>query len=421
MSVKGRTMNFIDLFAGAGGLSEGFMRERFSPVAFVEKCPNACNTLKTRLAYRYLKDNGKAALYLKYLQSEISREEFYSLIPNKILNAVINEEISKDTLGKIFAKIDSIVGGRQVDLILGGAPCQSYSIARRHLSPEKLRNDPRNYLYKYYIDFLKHYKPNAFLFENVPGFLNVEKGKYFLELLKSLRELGYSTQYKILNAADFNVLQNRKRVFIVGTRTGQPAFIYPEPPPNNYTLKDIFSDLPQLKAGQDMHCIENASQSNDYLEGSLIRSNEFNIVLQHRTRKINNQDKEIYKIAVNKYLNEGKQLQYSELPKNLQTHKNKFCFVDRYKVLNVAGFSHTILSHLAKDGHHFIYPDSINLRSISIREAARIQSFPDDYFFEGSLSSCFRQIGNAVPVLLAQSLAKQFRERAEDNEILVLP
>ena len=404
-------MNFIDLFAGAGGLSEGFIREGFIPVAFVEKDANACYTLKTRITYYNLNNMGNQEIYLHYLKGKLSKEELYGNVPENLLNSVINEEINKETIDLIFQKIDRIAEKNKIDIIIGGPPCQAYSLIGRSKIGEIVRKDNRNYLFRYYIEFLKRYKPDAFIFENVPGLLSAANGKYFTEMLKGFKSIGYCVQHKILNAADYGVLQNRKRVFIVGSRENN-HFTFPEPDKNistHYTLKDLFYDLPLLKAGEKKNIAYYKYGENDYLKNSFIR-NGFDFTTQHITRPLNNHDLAIYKMAINKFAEEGIQLRYNELPEELQSHRNKTSFTDRFKVLNLSGLSHTLVSHLSKDGHYYIYPDLKNPRSISIREAARIQSFPDDYFFEGSRTSCFQQIGNAVPVLFAQAIAKKIKE-----------
>jgi len=125
-----KKINYIDLFAGAGGLSEGFIRAGFNPIAHVEMNKDACDTLKTRSAYHWLKENNKSEIYLEYLKSDKKiKEEFWrNNIPDNIINSVINTEISEDTLPYIFDKIDKELGNNQVDLIIGGPPCQAYSI-----------------------------------------------------------------------------------------------------------------------------------------------------------------------------------------------------------------------------------------------------------------------------------------------------
>lgn len=403
-------MNFIDIFAGAGGLSEGFLREGFSPVVFVEKDKDACNTLKTRLAYLYLKEIKRTDIYLDYLQDKLTRDEFYSHIPDELLKKVINEEINSNTLNAIFNRIDEMPGRNKVDIILGGPPCQAYSVAGRSRMGNKVKNDERNYLFKYYIEFLTRYSPYIFIFENVPGLLSADKGKYFGEMISGFENLGYHVSYKILNAVDYGVLQNRQRVFIIGIKDDR-KFDFPEPDRGlspNCTLKDLFYDLPEATVDYSKKVFFYTKEENDYLKKTEIR-NGLDFTTLHITRPINKNDREIYNLAIRTFMKEGRQLKYTELPEHLKTHKNQVSFIDRFRVLNADGFSHTIVSHLSKDGHYYIYPDYDNPRSLSVREAARIQSFPDDYFFEGSRTSCFRQIGNAVPVLMAQALAKQIK------------
>lgn len=228
--------------------------------------------------------------------------------------------------------------------------------------------------------------------------------------MEGFRKAGYEVKYKILNAADFGVLQNRKRVFIFGYRNGL-RLNFPEIDKlsGSYTLKDLFFDLPAITPNSSRYVMKYKNSGSEYLYESGIRNGQ-SFITQHITRPINERDREIYKIAINKFLKTSKQLDYNELPSYLQTHKNKTSFTDRFKVLNLNGYSHTIVAHLSKDGHYFIYPDPENPRSISVREAARIQSFPDDYYFEGSRSSCFQQIGNAVPPLLAYKIAINIKD-----------
>src|SRR5665648_1281441 len=158
---------------------------------------------------------------------------------------------------------------------------------------------------------------------------------------------------------------------------------------------EIFSDLPKLEPGQGNDISEYAGDPSKYLKETRIRSNE-NILIHHVTRSLNNNDREIYKIAIQLWNAEKKRLNYSDLDEKLKTHKNQKSFLDRFKV--VAGnepASHTVVAHISKDGHYYIHPDMQQLRSISVREAARIQSFPDNYYFEGPRTAKLSQIGNA--------------------------
>lgn len=404
-------LNFIDLFAGAGGLSEGFIRQGFQPVAHAEMDKNACDTLKTRLAFHHLKETKYTSEYFSYLKGEISREQLWNGVPDHLMESVINEEISSKTIQAVFEKIDARLYQKKVDLIIGGPPCQAYSLVGRSRDPNNMRRDKRNYLYKYYARFLERYKPKFFVFENVTGLLSAGNAKYFNDMRNLFSEIGYSTDFKILRAEDFNVLQKRRRVVIIG-RKGKKKFSFPELNyrPNRFQLKkDLFYDLPSLNPGQELYIADYTKPINEYLKSTEIR-NGVDFVTQHISRQHNERDLEIYALAIDKWLNEKKRLKYTELPEYLQTHKNTTSFLDRYKVIDPYGYSHTVVAHISKDGHYYIYPDKKQVRSISVREAARIQSFSDDYFFEGGRTAAFKQIGNAVPPLMAQVIAKNIKE-----------
>lgn len=170
----GPMAKFLDLFAGAGGLSEGFIQAGYTPVAHVEMDVAACYTLKTRAAFHWLKTNGDIELYNQYLRGEMTRNEFYAHIPQAVLDTVLNYEISSDTIPEIFEKIDQMLGREKLDLIIGGPPCQAYSLAGRSRSETKMVGDKRNYLYKHYAEFLRKYRPQYFVFENVLGLLSAK-------------------------------------------------------------------------------------------------------------------------------------------------------------------------------------------------------------------------------------------------------
>lgn len=404
-------MNYIDLFAGAGGLSEGFIREGFNPIAHVEMNKEAADTLKTRLVFHYLNEHKKAGKYYSYLKGEIGRDELWNSIPGEMTVSVINDEITKKTISEIFTTIDEQLGSKKVDVIIGGPPCQAYSLVGRSRDPNRMNGDKRNYLFRHYADFLVRYKPKYFVFENVLGLLTAGNKKYLNEMISLFEEIGYSTDYKILNAEEYGVLQRRRRVIIIGRR-GKTKFAFPELEKivNNWQIKkDLFADLPNLIPGQEVNIARYTKKNNEYQHSMEIR-NGVDFTTQHITRQHNERDLEIYSIAIDKWLNRKERLKYNDLPKRLQSHNNTEAFLDRYKVVDPLGHSHTVVAHISKDGHYYIYPDSKQIRSISVREAARIQSFPDDYFFEGGRTAAFKQIGNAVPPLMAQAIASKLKE-----------
>lgn len=406
------SLKYIDLFAGAGGLSEGFIREGFQAIAHVEMDKDACDTLKTRLAYHYLSQNNKLSIYKAYLKNEITREVLWGNIPEPILESVINEEITGKTITGIFNNIDKQLDVHKVDLIIGGPPCQAYSLVGRSRDPNRMKGDKRNFLFRYYAEFLMKYKPKYFVFENVLGLLTAGNKRYLNEMIQLFESIGYSVAEPIvLNAEDYGVLQKRRRVIIMGKR-GNKKFNFPElqKVENKWQIKkDLFYDLPYLNPGDEFNIVKYTKPINEYLRTTEIR-NGIDIVTQHITRNHNERDLEIYSIAIDKWVNEKTRLKYSDLPARLQTHNNTEAFLDRFKVVDPIGHSHTMVAHISKDGHYYIYPDSKQIRSISVREAARIQSFPDDYFFEGGRTAAFKQIGNAVPPLMAKAIAKKISE-----------
>jgi DNA (cytosine-5)-methyltransferase 1 len=253
-----------------------------------------------------------------------------------------------------------------------------------------------------------------FVFENVPGILSAKNGEYLSKIFKAVRNAGYEVAIppkNHLNAKDFGVLQDRKRVIIIGWKK-EINLKYPEFETSEHNfqiLKDLFSDLKPLKNGQGtLNAVEYAKPTTEYLKQTNIR-NGLDFVTQHIVRPNNDNDLEIYQIAIDQW-NNGKRLNYAELPKRLIKHSNTDSFVNRFQVVNGKGVSHTVVAHIAMDGHYYIHPDKKQNRSISVREAARIQSFPDDYYFEGSRTAAFKQIGNAVPPLMAQKIAEKIRE-----------
>lgn len=411
------TFNFIDLFAGAGGLSEGFIRAGFTPIAHIEMNKYACDTLRSRMAYHYLKQHNRLEEYIKYLkekQEGESGQKLWEKVPDEVIDSVINKEISDETLADIFIKVDKLKGNKQVDFIIGGPPCQAYSIVGRARDPKNMKKDPRNFLYKYYLQFLKRYEPKMFVFENVPGILSAQNGIHLENILKGIDKAGYKIELKKLKASDYGVLQNRERVIIVGWRK-ELNLKYPEleKEENPYKiLPDLFSDLPERQQGEGSltDIVQYVAPATGYLQQSKVR-NSLDFTTQHIARPHNLIDLEIYKRAIKLWLEKKARLNYVDLPPELQKHNNKQAFLNRFQVVNHEGCCHTVVAHIAMDGHYYIYPSLKQIRSITVREAARIQSFPDDYYFEGSRTAAFKQIGNAVPVILAEKIANKIKEQ----------
>lgn len=384
--------NFVDLFAGCGGLSEGFYRENFKALAHVEINKTACDTLKSRMKFYG-----------------------YSNFDDEVLNVDI-------TYSKINDLIDNAVKGREVDLIVGGPPCQAYSSLGRAQDDNAMKDDPRNYLFESYIHVLHHLNPKIFVFENVTGLLSAKINGHkivntILEKLGEKYTLIDNPKDMVLNSADYGVPQIRKRIIIVGVRKDLPFNaneIYSsiikthsdlkssEDNVEKYvTVKEAIADLPFLKSGEGADVTEfKAKGNNSFLDG--IINKKSNVLRHHISRNLNSLDVE----------------RYSEMSKNHWTftellmnrpdlqHPKQRVFNNSYCVQFWDKPARTIIAHLYKDGNQFIHPDFKQGRSITPREAARLQSFPDDFIFEGSRTEIYKQIGNAVPVLFAQAIAK---------------
>ncbi len=419
---ESKSYTFIDLFAGAGGLSEGFIQSGFKPIAHVEMSPYASMTLETRLAYYYLKNNGKLDSYYDYLRKSISRDEMLADIPSELRDSVICATMSDETLPDIFQRIDNLLKTQeihQIDIIIGGPPCQAYSLVGRAQSSHMtipMEEDPRNELYKLYTRFLKKYQPKLFVFENVLGIISANGGSTWKNLQKQLKSVGYEIDCHVQNASDFGVLQNRKRMIIVGWLKDS-GFWYPsfKPYKAKAVVNDLFTDLPKLVPGSSADSYSDIAPS-CYVVDSGIREKS-DILTLHEARPNIARDIEIYKIAISQWNNSHKRLDYNSLPDELKTHRNRTSFVDRFKVVEGdLPACHTMLAHISKDGHYFIHPDINQHRSLSVREAARIQSFPDSYYFEGPRTAQFVQIGNAVPPLMARRIAEELRNELDDRK-----
>ena len=416
-----RDLTFIDLFAGAGGLSEGFIQAGFRPIAHVEMDTFAAQTLETRTAYYCFKAANKLNVYYDYLRGKLTRSEFIKLAPASALKTVICETMSDTTLPKIFKTVDGIIklqGIKSVDVIIGGPPCQAYSLVGRAQSShmkKPMSEDPRNDLYKLYARFLKQYHPRMFVFENVMGIESANNGATWRNIKKYLKRVGYEIEYKKQNSSDFGVLQNRTRMIIVGwlkdSGLHYPAF---EKKNVDAVVNDLLSDLPSLKPGEHGGAYRSKKMSSYVMENG-IRTSE-DVLTLHQSRPNVERDIEIYKRAIELWNDGHKRLNYNSLPSELKTHKNLTSFTDRFKVVEGdEPCCHTVLAHLSKDGHYFIHPDIKQHRSITVREAARIQSFPDSYYFEGPRTSQFVQVGNAVPPMMAKGIAEGLKEQLQQE------
>ncbi|WP_292364364.1 MULTISPECIES: DNA cytosine methyltransferase [unclassified Methanoculleus] len=408
----------LDMFAGAGGLTEGFFRNDFNIVSHIEMNTHAARTLETRALYHALVEKGHSNIYYRYYNQEMTRDEFLEECTSADIPdpGVISCELSRATedliVKQVYGRLAEI-DRDGVDVIIGGPPCQAYSLIGRGRDPESMRNDPRNHLYLHYLRFINEFEPEIFVFENVPGLISARNGEIYSDFLRRIDHLGYYThaEPQILNARDFGVLQNRRRVICIGWKKDRnseyPVFGCDE---SRHRVWNVLRDLPELEpgTGTDGPQSYRSVRPCEYLRKYEIRNGQ-KYVRHHIARSHIDRDREIYRIAIRMWNNSKKRLRYNELPENLKTHKNQSSFRDRFKVVDGDGLSHAVVAHLSKDGHYFIHPDIRQARSLTVREAARLQSFPDNYLFEGPRTAQYVQIGNAVPPLMATGIAREIR------------
>ena len=303
-----RKYTFVDLFAGAGGLSEGFVRAGFSPIAHIEMDKYACETLKTRAAYHYLEECGKLDIYKKYLLEKKegeSGQKLWHQVPSSIIDSVIHVTIGPSTIDDIFHRVDNLKGDNCVDLIIGGPPCQAYSIVGRSRMGKDVEKYPRNELYKYYVQFLGRYTPKMFVFENVLGIITAKNGEPLKDFAQLVHNIGYDMQMQIQNSSELGVLHRRQRLIIVGRKRDGinvkvEKYYYPQLDKENNdfaVLKDLLSDLPQRNPGEGK-LTEAVSYMKPlmemrYLKESGIRNDLFEFTTQHMARPYNENDREI--------------------------------------------------------------------------------------------------------------------------------
>lgn len=390
----------IDLFAGCGGLLEGFMKaEDYDVIASVEWEKDPLINLKNRLETRWkVKNADKKCLLMDIQQTE------------KLFKGW-----EKDTKYGTHIGLDQLVSenGGVVDIIIGGPPCQAYSIAGRARDEKNMKEDYRNFLFESYLKVVDRYKPKIFIFENVPGILSAKPGeKKVTEMIyEEIEKIGYHItkdlkKLALLDLSNFGVPQVRKRVIILGVN--KDYFNSPEEAVRyfyeeilvNYkkekkvTLWDAIGDLPKLYP-LSLECNKKSHSESEVQ------------IKNHLPRYHNKRDIQIFKdlaldieLGINKYKSsEAKNQLYYERTGNKTN-------VHRYHVLQKHEPSTTIIAHLNKDGWRFIHPESIQGRSITVREAARLQSFSDSYEFITSQGSNYKMIGNAVPPEFSYRLAK---------------
>ena len=385
------TLKMIDLFAGAGGLSEGLSEAGFSSIFASEIVPTYAKTYKRN-----------------HPHTEVLTDDIRNVNPDSI----------REHLG---------LGVGKLDLIAGGPPCQGFSIN----APVRSLMDERNHLFLEYLRFVDAFKPRAIIIENVPGIVSFEHGATLYSIIKSLGELGYGADVHILGAAYYGVPQMRWRTIILGVRgESLPSNAYPEPichapirpnfattfngknlikSPNDdasknfTTVKDAIGDLPPLTNGELGEKIKNYFCEPFSKYQVHMRLNSKGVVNHEAQRlsKVNLQRLHYIKPGGN-----WTDIPYELLPKGMQKAR-KSDHTKRYGRVMPDGLASTILTKC--DPHWGAYFHYSQDRAFTVREAARIQSFPDHYVFEGKMAEQFAQVGNAVPPMLAKAVGNSIR------------
>ena len=485
----------VDLFAGPGGLNEGFSAavgkkgERIFKTAIsveFEKC--AHRTLELRALYRHLKNAGKLNDYYRYVRGDITREQLFESA--KEIGVAAQKEALLATLGKSEAEDEKIEQKIKEALaefkdsefvLIGGPPCQAYSLAGRSRRAkekrEKFESDHKHVLYREYLRIVAKFRPALFVMENVTGLLSASlKGRHtFQQIQDDLRSAGYDLhpitpevsdeagpedpRAYIVRAEEYGVPQCRARVFILGLRSDlglvPQSLSRPEAP--KVTVDDVIRDLPEIRsrlskepdypdtwrsAIQQLLQYEFKSLDKNVHLGMLSNLNEMplerplgaqvlkptrkkpkgladwfadpnlGVVLNHGSRGHMRSDLMRYFFWSQYAQSKGRSPTLSEVPhflrpkhKNISGNAKEAPFADRFRVQVKDKPSTTITSHISKDGHYYIHPDPTQCRSLTVREAARLQTFPDNYLFEGAPTDQYRQVGNAVPPYLASKIA----------------
>lgn len=405
-------LNTIDLFVGCGGLSEGFEQSRkYKMIGAVEWEPSPVKELRNHLKNRWgIQDSEE-----RVLQFDIQRTE-------ELFNGWKDKKFGESKV------LDALVGNRQLDVIIGGPPCQAYSVAGRIRDEHGMREDYRNYLFESYLKVVQHYKPRVFVFENVPGILSAKPGDGSVRIIdliqKAFADAGYAVLPDLSNAiidmTEYGVPQNRKRIIILGVSKehyGDKAEAMVEKFYSSYlpeykiekkaTVRDAIGDLPKLRP---------LDEPISYLGRKLSHSVSDPLINGHISRFHNKRDIELFKFLEEDIASGRMKYTSAKSLKTLYTKlTGKTSNVHKYYVLRWDEPSNLIPAHLFKDGLRHIHPDPEQARTITVREAARLQTFPDDYYFNCSQTDAFKMIGNAVPPLFAKKVAYAIYHLIQEN------
>lgn len=405
-----KKLNTLDLFAGCGGLTDGFKQtKKFDLLGAVEWDKAAAKTLSHRLEKKWgYKDADQRVIRFDMQKTK------------ELLKGYEDDEYGS------HKGLLSLVAGSQVDAVIGGPPCQAYSVAGRVRDENGMHDDYRNYLFESYIEVVKNTKPLACVFENVPGILSAAPGGIPIidRITEAFDKAGYFVvsdlkEVALFSAADFGVPQIRKRVIIVGiskkrfkdfSRIAHRFYeiLNTKKVKRLKTVSEAIGDLPKLIP------LAKETKSHSHRASTEVPEN-----FDHEPRYHNSRDIGIFKmLAADIQSGEMKYTSIDALKKIYKDISGKDAAIHKYYVLRNDQPSNTIPAHLYKDGLRHIHPDPSQARSITIREAARLQSFADDFEFLGSRGDKYKMIGNAVPPLLGKVVANSLYELFQEEGVI---
>ena len=502
-----RPIPVIDLFAGPGGLGEGFSSildvdhtPYFSLKVSAEKDPTAHKTLSLRSLYRKFSRGQAPDCYYDHIRRKITREVLFAHpdaaeAGREALEEARHFELGKDDPEDLDRRIQAALGGADDWVLIGGPPCQAYSVAgrarRTRESLEKFESDEKHFLYREYLRIIRRHKPAVFIMENVKGMLSSQHGgsPIFDKIVSDLSRPGDSLEYQIrslvkpgmageiyphdfvIEAERYGVPQGRHRVILFGIRSDVARSV-PElsTKPEEFVLGDenqkifvgeVLSGLPPLRSrlskepdGHDrwLYALSQTAEELRFYRSEALKpvfeeisraveearrhvsvgdpfwpfdttrhkmrdgladwyiDERLGGVIQHEARSHMRSDLHRYLFAAAYGRVKGVSPKIADfppplLPKHGNVFSEKVPFADRFRVQLEGSWSSTVVAHIAKDGHYFIHPDPSQCRSLTVREAARLQTFQDNYFFAGNRTEQYTQVGNAVPPLLACKIA----------------
>jgi DNA (cytosine-5)-methyltransferase 1 len=408
-----RKLTFVDLFAGCGGLSEGFMASGdFDGLAHVEWEKPMVNTLRNRLFQQWGHSEDEAKIRVIHFDIQKTEELLDGNWSAESLN-LYGKSNHSDIPG---SGIRGIIEGREVDLVIGGPPCQAYSMAGRAQDKNGMKDDYRNYLFESFIKVVKELNAKLFVFENVPGMLSAYPGGEAVteRIHKAFESAGYEIRPPellkkcIYQATKFGVPQDRSRVIIIGVKKDlgiSPEEMYEQldqwlsnhkPDEKDLTVESAIGGLASFKP------LENTMVAGKKRNSHEMVGNPRKLDVHHQPRYHNIRDIQIFKDWVGQGWNHKKLVEKQEF---YHKRTGKQSNHNKYRSLEWKKPSPTIVAHLNKDGLLFIHPDAEQARTITVREAALLQSFPPNYNFIGEQGVCYKMIGNAVPPMMAQGIA----------------